>query len=104
METQVWTGKRTLYELIAENTDGRRVLIQYTTRKGIKDMYHALQDQKDYIAALFGTLNFERLDTPRPQFRFNSWTVRFTGRTQRDALRSESPFIRDYCRETGIAV
>jgi len=95
MKTQIWTGKQTLYELIAEHPNGKRVLIQYTRRKGVKHMYHALQDQKDYIAQLFGTLNFARPETRDCQFVFGDWTVRFSGRTQREAVRNELPYIRD---------
>ena len=96
MKTQVWIGKRTLWELIAEHTDGRQVLIQYTGAPGLKHLYHALQDQKDYILRLFGTLEFERANTHDVRFVFGAWTVRYSGRTQRDAVsQGEYPFIRD---------
>jgi hypothetical protein len=94
--TQVWTGKQTLYELIAVHADGRRVLVQYTYHKGLKHLYHALQDHREHIKALCGTLAFTRLDTPQPEFAFGEWIVRFSGRTQRDAVHEgELPFIRD---------
>lgn len=32
--TKIWTGKHTLYELVAVHSDGRRVLVQYTNRNG----------------------------------------------------------------------
>lgn len=89
------TGKRTMYELVAECDDGRRILVQYTNRKGFKDLYHALQDQFEYIEQVFGTTDFTRLNTPDFRLSFGNWIVRFSGRTQRDAIRTELPFIRD---------
>ena len=89
------TGKRTLYELVAEHVDGRKILVAYTTRKGFTDLYHALVMRIDCIGRVFGTSEFFRPDKPAEVVFNDVWRVYFSGKTQREAVRHELPFICD---------
>ena len=89
------SGNRTLYELVAEHVDGRKLLVAYTTRKGFTDLYHALVRRLDAIDKVFGTKEFFRSNKSAEVVFGEVWRVHFSGRTQREAVQSELTFIED---------
>jgi len=101
--TRIPIGKRTLYELIAEHLDGRRYLVCYTSRKGRTDLWHAVtgdnhEGRRDCLIELTGS---DRITFAKPARNGatmgvdGEWSIRFSGRTQRDCQGSELPYVGD---------
>ena len=78
--------EHTRYELAAQHED-RRVLIGYTPRKGGAGMLAMLRARGPAVAALFGTeiITFAKR-VGDGATTATGWTIRFTGRTQREAI------------------
>ena len=86
---------RTRYELVAEHPDGRRVLVRYTSRDNRRGLYGALTQDCEGICAFFGTdaITFGKRSADGATM--GEWRLRFTGRTQREAiLAGELPFYK----------
>ena len=85
----------TRYELAAVHPDGRRILVGYTVRKGRRSLLGAVRQRAEVLAALCG-----------PEIAFGArvsdgatigpWRIRYTGRTQREAV---SCGELDYCED-----
>ncbi len=98
-------GKATLYELAAFHPDGRRVLIAYTRRKCRQSLYGAITDdrRREALIRFFGT---DRIDFRRKAadgLDWGGWNLRWTGRTQREAVTSELPYAPELVAVEAVA-
>lgn len=99
---QIGTNERTRYEIIAEDRQtGRKVLVGYTARKSQDGITAMLTQTLDDVAmARLHRLSKATAKEPasweafgrKPEVKSGTWTVKFSGRTQRD------------CRSTGELV
>ena len=78
----------TTYELIAQHTSGRRLLIVYASRKTIARMLELVRDRYDAISAATDT-RLDRVADIRggayPSCVYGEWTIRYSGRTRLQA-------------------
>lgn len=89
-------NRSTRYEIIAFHaTDYRSILIGYTGRKSFSGMLAMLRQNGPKFVSLTGMTDDTTNKRERGALHFsNGWTVRFSGRTQRDAyIDGERPFI-----------
>lgn len=87
------SGCYTVYEMVAEHADGRRLLAGYTreTRPGMLAMLRKNWDMWCKLTGKqAGTWEAHKM------IRFGAWTIRFSGRTQRQAIiEGELPWVGD---------
>jgi hypothetical protein len=87
----------TRYELIAECGENR-VLIAYSMRTGRHSLLTACQKHGQALIAMIGMDDNARIEFLKPASRgakIGDWSIRFSGRTQREAIQSELPWIGD---------
>lgn len=97
------TGSPTLYEIVLQHPDGRRLLVGYSgSASGNLRAFLALLAQNDQKIglAVVRTTGSETFDLVNPRrradgFRIGDWTARWSGRTQRDAVLSPLPWVAD---------
>lgn len=85
----------TRYELIAELGE-RRVLIAYCMRQGRHTLLTAAQKHGQALIDFMGIGPEARIEFLKPASagaRIGEWRIRWSGRTQRDAVGSELPWI-----------
>jgi len=86
----------TRYELVAEGPDGRRVLIGYNMRQGRSALLAACRKHGQALIELMGLDDTATIAFLKPASlgaTMGTWRVRFSGRTQREAIGSELPWI-----------
>lgn len=93
------TLEPTRYEIAARHPDGRAFLVGYTPRLSRSGLLSASRNVGDALVSLLGKDADEppKAGTkPRPWMAIGSWRIEFTGRTQRDAVRSGDalPFVK----------
>ena len=76
----------TKYEVALELADGRRFLVLYTGRKSLKGLVAAVRQRAEDILATAGLPNTATYRMAKGTIIIETATVRFTGRTQRDAI------------------
>ncbi len=82
----------TIYELAAEK-NGERVLIAYAP-KGRSSLLRACRNRSAAVVALTGSTSIDFAKRAQDGANANGWTLRFTGRTQREAIiEGELPYI-----------
>jgi hypothetical protein len=91
----------TRYELVAERGD-IRILIAYSMRTGRHSLLTSVQKHGQKLIDFMGITDEHLLVFLKPAKlgahvgpADNPWTIRFTGRTQREAVQSELPWIGD---------
>jgi hypothetical protein len=104
-------NRPTRYELIAERGE-TRILIGYRMRTGRLAILKACQEHGPALIAFMGITDAHLLVFLKPAklgahigSASDPWSIRFTGRTQRDAISTDSelPFIGDWSREAVAA-
>ena len=94
-------NRRTMYELAAIHTDGRRVLIAYSDGKGRRDVWNCCHNRATAVVALTGSEIFDFGKRAADGAVIGEWSIRFTGRTEREAImEGELAYVRDV---TGVA-
>jgi hypothetical protein len=79
-------NRRTRYELVAEHPDGRRLLVRYTSRLGRRGLFDALQQDSARLCAVLGADAIHFGTRAGDGGTMGEWKIRFTGRTQREAI------------------
>ena len=78
----------TTYELIAQHTSGRRLLIVYANRKTTRHMLELVRERYATIATATDT-HLDRVADIRggtyPSCVYGEWTIRYSGRTRLQA-------------------
>lgn len=90
-------NRPTRYELIAQKGD-RRVLIAYCMRTGRHSILEAARKHGQALIDLMemdDNATLEWLQPARLGAKIGDWSIRFSGRTQREAIGSELPWIGD---------
>lgn len=88
-------NRSTAYELAAIHPDGRRVLIAYS-RKGRRGIFSAVRNRGEAVAALCQSQEFAFAKRAADGATCGEWSIRFTGRTQRDAyVEGELTYVGD---------
>jgi hypothetical protein len=85
----------TRYELVAERGE-TRVLIAYSMRTGRHALLIAAQKHGPALIAMMGLTDDARIVFLKPArlgARIGEWSIRFSGRTQREAIAAELPWI-----------
>lgn len=88
-------GRRTLYELAAIKGD-RRVLVAYCSGRGRRQLWAAITDIRriDHVIRLTGAREAVFAKAAIGGATLGEWEVRFTGRTQREAIiEGELPYV-----------
>jgi hypothetical protein len=88
------TGRRTLYELAAENGD-QRYLIMYTSNKSRRMLLDCAREHGERLVPLTGHENIVFAKRAADGATMGEWRIRWTGRTQREAVSSKLPWIGD---------
>ena len=93
-------NRPTKYELVATN-GVRRVLVCYAHRTGRRGLWDAIcssESRCKAVIALTGEENISFAKRAADGAVMGGWTIRFSGRTQRDAImtNSELPYVEDY--------
>ena len=89
-------GRETLYELTAEGPDGSRLLVAYCSPRSRSSLLRALRARALDVVRVTGAEEFTPAKRAADGVTVGAFTVRFSGRTQRDAyLAGEHPFIAD---------
>lgn len=86
----------TRYELLAIHRD-YKVLLCYTSRRTRAGVVDAIRNRGAELVALTGSENFTFGKNATDGVRLGEWTIKFTGRTQRECIiqDDEYPFILD---------
>lgn len=90
----------TRYELIAERGE-TRILIAYSMRTGRHALLTSTQKHGPALIAMMGLTDEARIVFLKPAARgaqIGEWSIRFSGRTQREAIQSELPWIGDLAK------
>jgi hypothetical protein len=90
-------NRATLYELAMTRGD-ERILIAYASGKGRQDIWRCVTSDKRVkaIVAKVGTDAIDFAKRAADGATMGGWAIRFTGRTQRDAIsEGELPYIGD---------
>lgn len=87
-------GARTLYELIVERGDNR-ILVMYTSSRGRRMLLDCARKHADKLTALTGTDSLDFAKRASAGATMGEWTLRWTGRTQREAYDSRLPWVGD---------
>jgi hypothetical protein len=93
----------TRYELVAENGE-TRILIAYSMRTGRHALLSSVQKHGSKLIEMMGLGDDARIVFLKPAAlgaTIGNWRIRFTGRTQREAIASELPWIGD-CRKEEV--
>lgn len=89
----------TRYEITVTHDDGRSFLVAYAARRSRSGLASAVRDDArwDALVRITGVTGWEYAKRAVDGIYGDGWTIRFTGRTQRDAqtLDRELPFILD---------
>lgn len=89
----------TSYEIAVTHEDGRSFLVCYTARKSRSGLASAVRGDArwDALVKITGVTGWQYHRRAADGVYGNGWTIRFTGRTKRDAqtLDRELPFILD---------
>lgn len=93
-ERIVKSGESTRYELALVRGD-ERILIRYTYARALRNVLGAMSDHADRIVKLTGAEKWDFINPKRRAdgLKLGEWTLRFTGRTQREAYAAPLPFI-----------
>ena len=85
----------TRYEIILAHANYPSILVAYTSRKSFHGLLAAVRERGPKIVALLGVTDEHKATRERTTLHLgNGWLVRFSGRTQRDAiLNGERPFV-----------
>lgn len=90
---------RTRYELVATHPTKGTYLVCYTSKKSFKGLTESISSRGVALCRAIGvdpmTATWTPHRKPVPYAEIGEWTVRFTGRTQRDVVVAddEPPFI-----------
>ena len=79
----------TRYEVTAQRDNGERVLIGYTSRRSRHGLLRLLRIHAEQVITLTGCTEDTMMTAGKRAsdgFRINDWALRFTGRTQRQAI------------------
>jgi hypothetical protein len=91
---------RTRYEVTAKHPDGREILIGYTSRKGRQGLCELVSARTERATAIVYLCKADTYHTAKRAadgMTCGQWTIRFTGRTQRDAyMEGEREYVEDY--------
>jgi len=87
-------GARTLYELAIENGE-QRLLLAYCSNRCRRTIWDIARKHGVRLVALTGTENIEFAKRAGDGATMGSWRIRWTGRTQREAVDSRLPWIGD---------
>jgi len=84
----------TRYELVAIHSDGRKVLVGYTPRRGRSGLYDMLATNGPAWVKFSGAENVTFGKRVADGAISGDWSINFSGRTQRDAIcNGELPFF-----------
>jgi hypothetical protein len=104
MSTAIATNAPTRYEIAMIHPDGRRYLIGYTQAASgnLRALLDLCQQNNAKIghavcAMAPGDDSFQQVNPKRRAdgYRIGDWVIRWTGRTQREAIRSPLPLVVD---------
>ena len=90
-------GGPTRYELIAECGE-QRILIKYCMRRSRSTLFSAIQKHGPALIALTGMTDDAYVEFLKPASKgakIGDWSIRFSGRTQREAISTPLPWIGD---------
>lgn len=88
-------GRATLYELAAIRGD-QRILVAYCGNRARRMILRACRERGDALVALTGDESIGFTSTASDGATMGAWSIRFTGRTQRDAIQAgELPYVKD---------
>jgi hypothetical protein len=94
-------NRHTAYEVAAVK-DGQRILILYTIHKSRHGLLSACRKYGEDVVKVLGIRETDMLIPAKRAadgFTLGAWSVRFTGRTQREAIiEGELPFVCDIAR------
>jgi hypothetical protein len=79
-------NRATLYELAAIHPDGRRILIAYCGRRSRHGLLDACRGHAAALVALTGDKTIGFAPRAAGGATMGDWSIRFTGRTERDAI------------------
>jgi hypothetical protein len=83
----------TRYELIAQNGN-RRILVCYTSQTSRSGILSALRERAQDMARLTGADSVEFAPRAKDGATMGDWTIRLSGRTQREAfIAGELPYV-----------
>lgn len=84
----------TRYELVASHPDGRKVLVGYTPRRGRSGLFDMLAKNGEAWVKFSGAENITFGKRVSDGAVSGEWSIKFSGRTQRDAIcNGELPFF-----------
>jgi hypothetical protein len=87
-------NRATRYELVASHPDGRRFLVAYCGRKNRQGLFSAVAGRAAAMTALTGDESIHFGKRAADGGTMGEWTIRFSGRTQRDCyLEGELEYI-----------
>jgi hypothetical protein len=88
-------NRRTAYELAAIRGD-ERVLLAYSCGRGRRDILNSCRKRAEAVVRLLGNAEITFGRTVADGATAGEWSIRFTGRTQRDAyVEGELPYVGD---------
>ena len=83
---------RTLYEIVVEHSDGRRLLVAYSSQNSRSGLLDAMRSRGPEIVAYCGLSDDANIVFAGGGATISdagkTWSVRFSGRTQRECIRS----------------
>lgn len=92
--TVIRPGARTLYELVAQNGD-QRFLIMYRSNRSRRMLLDSCRKHGERLVKLTGVADITFAKRAGDGATMGAWRIRWTGRTQREAVGSELPWIGD---------
>lgn len=87
-------GARTLYELAIENGE-QRLLLAYCSNRTRQTIWKVARQHGERLVALTGEENITFAKRAGDGAAMGDWRIRWTGRTQREAVDSKLPWIGD---------
>lgn len=79
-------NRQTRYELIAQHPDGRKLLVRYC-RQGRRGLWDAItKDDGTQLCRVLGADHIHFAKRAADGGTMGAWTIRFSGRTQRQAI------------------
>lgn len=96
----------TRYELMVEHTSGHRVLVCYTPRRTLSGLLAAGRERFADLERVTGVKAWDAAGKAAEGLvsQNGAWTLRFSGRTQREAHASELPFVADGSVELAVPI
>jgi hypothetical protein len=94
-------NRPTRYELIAERGE-TRILIAYCMRTGRHSILSACRQHGAALISFMGITDQDMITFPKPArlgAKIGDWRVHFSGRTQRESIQSELPWIGNLAQE-----